>query len=282
MRNAECGITVMPNRIETTFARLRSAKRAAFIPFISAGDPDLETTAALVKELDRRGASLIELGVPYSDPIADGATIQASYTRALAKGVTVERILAMVASVRREVAAPLLSMISVSLVWRIGFAEYVRRAQAAGIDGAIIPDLPVEEAEAWSATAAASDAVCKDFPLVLLSAPTTPDARRRRIAAVSRGFIYCISTTGITGARDELPPDVLDHVRALQALTATPVCVGFGISRPEQVRSLARAADGVIVGSAIVRLIEANRGASRADLVRAVGDFAAGLISATE
>jgi tryptophan synthase alpha chain len=267
----------MANRIDITFARLRAAKRAAFIPFIAAGDPDLETTAALVKELDRRGANLIEIGVPYSDPIADGATIQASYTRALAGGVTVEGILEMVASVRKDVAAPLISMISVSLVWRIGFPEYVRRAKAAGIDGAIIPDLPVEEAEAWSSTAAAAD-----FPLVLLSAPTTPDARRRRIAALSRGFIYCVSTTGITGARLELPPDVVDHIRALKALTATPVCVGFGISRPEQVRVLAKAADGVIVGSAIVRLVEANRGASRADLLRAVGDFAAGLVSATE
>jgi tryptophan synthase alpha chain len=265
------------NRIDAAFARLQAEKRAAFIPFIAAGDPDLGATAALIQELDRRGAGLIEVGMPYSDPVADGATIQAAYTRALAGGATIERILQTVAAVRPKVQAPLLSMISISLVYKQGFAAYVERAKAAGIDGAIIPDLPVEEAEAWAATAAAAD-----FPLVLLSAPTTPDPRRRLIARHSRGFIYCVSTTGLTGARDDLPADVLDHVRSLKSLTSTPVCVGFGISRPEQVRQLARVADGVIVGSAIVRLVAANAGAPRDALVRAVGDFAAGLIGATE
>ena len=264
------------NRIDETFARLREEGRAAFIPFITAGDPDLETTAALLKELDRRGASLIELGVPFSDPIADGPTIQASYTRALERGITVERIFQMVASVRDEAAAPILTMISVSLVHRMGFPTYIERAQSAGIDGAIVPDLPVEEADEPARLAREAD-----FPLVLLSAPTTPEPRRRLIARHSRGFIYCVSLTGITGARDRLPAEVVDHVRALKALTDTPVCVGFGVSRPEQVKRLSKVADGVIVGSAIVRLIEAKGQAPRDELVRAVGDFVADLAAAT-
>jgi len=263
------------NRIDETFARLREAGRTAFIPFITAGDPDIETTAALVRELDRRGASLIELGIPYSDPIADGATIQASYTRALGAGVTIEQVFKMVASIREAVSAAILTMISVSLVHRVGFAAYIDRAKRAGIDGAIVPDLPAEEAAEPGRLAREAD-----FPLVLLSAPTTPEARRRLIAQHSRGFIYCVSVTGITGARDALPAEVVDHVRALKALSETPVCVGFGISRPEQVRRLSGVADGVIVGSAIVRLIHAHAEAPREDLVRAVGDFVASLADA--
>jgi len=264
------------NRIDETFARLREEGRAAFIPFITAGDPDLETTAALVRELDRRGASLIELGVPYSDPIADGATIQASYTRALEGGIAVEQILAMVASIREAVAAPILTMISVSLVHRMGMQAYIERAKSSGVDGAIIPDLPVEEADEPARHGREAD-----FPLVLLSAPTTPESRRRLIARRSRGFIYCVSVTGITGARDELPAEVVDHVRALKALTDTPVCVGFGVSRPEQVKRLAAVADGAIVGSAIVRLIHDRTDGPREELVRAVGDFVADLAAAT-
>ena len=212
------------NRIDARFAELREAGRKAFIPFITAGDPDLDATAALVRELDRRGASLIELGVPFSDPVADGATIQASYTRALDGGVTVDRILDTVQTVRSDVSAPILTMISISLVQRRGIEAYIDRAKAAGVDGAIIPDLPVDESDEAVRIAAAAD-----FPLVMLSAPTTPAARRRLIAERSRGFVYCVSLTGITGARADLPPEVVDHVKALKALTGTPVCVGFGV-----------------------------------------------------
>lgn len=259
------------NRIDETFRRLREAGRKAFIPFLTAGDPDLETTAALVRECEARGASVIELGIPYSDPIADGATIQASYARALSRGVTIDAILAMVRSIRGEVTAPIIAMISVSLVYRRGLSAFIAAAQSAGVDGAIIPDLPVDDLP---------DTRSADFPLVLLSAPTTPERRRRMIAERSRGFIYCVSVTGITGARDDLPPDVIDHVKALKALTETPVCVGFGVSRPDQVNRLCQVADGVIVGSAIVRLVEANGSAPRDQLVKAVGDFVAGLAAA--
>ena len=263
------------NRIEKTFARLREERRAAFMPFITAGDPDLDATADLVRELDRRGADLIELGVPYSDPVADGPTIQASYVRALAGGIRTGDVFDTVAAVRDEVRAPIVTMISMSLVFRMGFERFIERARAAGVDGAIVPDLPVEEAAEPARLAADAD-----FPLVLLSAPTTPPERRRLIAETSRGFIYCVSVTGITGARDHLPREVADHVRTLKELTDTPVCVGFGVSRAEQVRRLAGVADGVIVGSAIVRLIEAHSGAPREELLRVVGDFAAGLAAA--
>jgi tryptophan synthase alpha chain len=237
------------NPIDALFHKLRAEGRKAFIPFVTAGDPDLRTTARLIGELARRGASIVEVGFPYSDPIADGSVIQASYTRALERGVRVDDIFAMARE--RNVAAPLVAMVSYSLVHHRGPERFVAQAQSAGFSGAIVPDLPVDEAAALAEVAGRSD-----FKLVLLVTPTTPRDRARRIAALSTGFLYCVSVVGITGERRALPPELLDQLRWLRTQTELPLCVGFGISQPEHVRGLREAADGIIVGSALVRRLE--------------------------
>jgi tryptophan synthase alpha chain len=242
------------NAIDALFGRLRAQRRKAFIPFVTAGDPDLETTVRLGRDLARRGASLIELGFPYSDPIADGAVIQASYTRALDRGLRVDDVFACarrLADSPELAGVPLAAMVSYSLVHRRGPEAFLRRAREAGLSGAVVPDLPVEEAEALARLAAG-----QDFKLVQLVTPTTPRDRAARIARTSTGFLYCVSVTGITGERDRLPEQLLGQLAWLRTQTELPLCVGYGISRPEHVRMLRDAADGVIVGSAIVRRVE--------------------------
>jgi tryptophan synthase alpha chain len=259
------------NPIDALFTRLRAEKRTAFIPFLAAGDPDLGATAAVVRELARRGAGLVEIGFPYSDPIADGPVIQASYTRALKKGVRVEDIFRCVRELG-AVGVPLVGMVSYSIVHRRGPETFLKQAQEAGFSGAIIPDLPVEEAEDIARLAAA-----RDFKLIHLVTPTTPKERAAQIARLSTGFLYVVSTTGITGERDRLPETLVGHLAWLRQQTPLPLCVGFGISKPEQVRPLRGVADGVIVGSAIVRRIEQS---PPAELVRQVGELAQSLSEA--
>ena len=266
----------MANRIDRAFRRARKEKRAAFMPFITAGDPDLAATAAIIEEAARRGADLIELGIPFSDPIADGPTIQASYTRALDAGFTVKAALDMVRDVRTRCKVPILTMVSFSIVSRIGPRAYFKQVASAGIDGLIIPDLPADEGKAITRLAHAAK-----LHTVYLVAPTTPPERMKEIAKLSRGFIYYISVTGITGARDTLPTDIAEHVGKLRALSDTPVAVGFGISRPEQVRTIAQIADGAIVGSALVKEIHELSNRPREELVKGVGDFLAALAAAT-
>lgn len=258
----------MSNRIETTFAALRERGETAFMPFITAGDPDLETTQALIETMARRGADVIELGIPFSDPIADGPTIQGSFTRALAGGVTVDAIFHMVKALRRTCEIPVVSMVSISIVRRKGIEAYCRHAAEAGIDGLIVPDLPVEEADEVTEAARAAG-LCTIF----LAAPTTPPDRARLIAERSTGFIYYISVAGTTGARDSLPEDVVDKVRALKELTDKPVALGFGVGTPEQAALVGKVADGVIVGSAIIKAIRACEGKPREALLAAVGDL---------
>jgi tryptophan synthase alpha chain len=265
------------NRIDATFAALRQKKQPAFIPFITAGDPSFEVTRDLVLEFARGGADLIELGIPFSDPIADGPVIQASYTRALAGGATLERALKTVREVRKSSQVPLVFMISYTLVFRHGVEHFIKAARNAGVDGAIIPDLPIEEAETVARIVRASD-----LDLILLIAPTTPLERRQRIAQMSQGFIYCVSVTGITGARDRLPDDLVGHILSIKRMTDKPVCLGFGVSTPEQARLVAAHADGVIVGSAIVRQIERASALPPRDLVTQVGGFVQRLIAATK
>ncbi len=219
------------------------------MPFITAGDPDLATTARVVPELAANGASLIEIGFPYSDPIADGPVIQASYTRALERGLRIDDIFTCVRGL--NVAVPLVGMVSYSLVYHRGPEKFLDNAQAAGFSGAIVPDLPLEEAESLARLASA-----RDFKLIQLVTPTTPPERAARIAQLSTGFLYCVSVTGITGERDRLPDALLDQLRHLRQQTDLPLCVGFGISRPDHVRMLRDVADGVIVGSALVRRLE--------------------------
>ena len=245
------------------------------MPFITAGDPDIETTGPLIEEMHRRGADLVELGIPYSDPIADGPTIQASYVRALDGGVTVEKILEMVRNLRTRCSIPLLTMVSYSIVYKLGPQAYFNEAAASGVDGVIIPDLPADEGKdvaRWAGTVGLHP--------VFLVAPTTPPERTKEIVKRSRGFIYYISVTGTTGARNELPADLVEHLQALKAMTRRPVAVGFGISSPDQVRMVANIADGVIVGSAIVKKIHQLSDRPREEIVKEVGNFVAELAAA--
>lgn len=255
------------NRINAKFAELRSSGRVAFIPYVTAGDPDADATVEIALALERSGADLIELGVPYSDPLADGPTIQDAFTRVLARGFRVADTFSIARRIREKSEVPLLTMASYSLVHRYGCERYVAEAQAAGIDGAIVPDLTVADGGELLELAAS-----QDFATVLLVAPTTGCEREHAIVEKSTGFVYCISVLGITGARDELPADLRDHVKRLKRQTSKPVCVGFGVSRPEHVKTVAEIADGVIVGSAIVKLI-AKHADDRARLIDELSRF---------
>ena len=264
------------NPIDTVFQQLKAQKRKAFIPFITAGDPDLETTVTLVRELTGCGASLVEIGFPYSDPIADGSVIQASYTRALNKGLRLDDIFTTfkkLTTSAKPPGVPLVAMVSYSLVHHRGSEVFIRQAQEAGFAGAIVPDLPVEEAEELAR-------LCNqaDFKLIQLVTPTTPRERAQRIAQLSTGFLYCVSVVGITGERAQMPPQLLDQLRWLRAQTKLPLCVGFGISTPEHVHVLREVADGVIVGSALVRHL--GQEGPRAKIVAQIVDQVKALVSA--
>ena len=262
--------------IDTLFQRLRSAGRKALMPFVTAGDPDLDFTLELLRRLVARGSSLCELGIPYTDPIADGAVIQASYTRALAHKIKLAEILAMLRRLTPELPAPVVTMLSYAFVWRRGLEAFVREAKEAGVAGAIVPDLPVEEAGPLAE-------VCRreDFSLIQLVTPTTPRQRALRIAERTTGFLYYVSVTGITGERTELPPEIVDNVAWLREQTPLPICIGFGISRPEHVRRLAPVADGLIVGSAIVRRVAEVGAKPREAVLAEIGDYVAELLAAT-
>lgn len=264
------------SRISERFEALRAKGEKALVTYIAAGDPSLEATAALIRTLEASGADLIELGLAFSDPLADGPTIQAGSQRALAAGANTDKVFAMVARVRREgVAIPLLIMTYCNLLLRPGVAEFCRRAAAAGIDGLIIPDVPMEEAdELLAATAAAG------LDLVQFVAPTSTPDRIERSAKLASGFVYCVSLTGVTGERTALPARFRELVLETKRHTDTPVCVGFGISRPEQVREVCQIADGVIVGSAIVRLC--GEGGTVAELTQRVGAYVWELKAATK
>lgn len=234
--------------IDEKFRELRTTGKKAFIPFVTAGDPSLDLTAQVLRVLCECGAAIGEVGIPYSDPIADGPVIQASYTRALNAGVKLKDIFATVSSVSPQLKMPLASMVSYSIIQRIGAEKYIADAQRAGFAGAIVPDLLVEEAAELRELCRA-----KDFSLIHLVTPTTPAERMLQIAESSTGFLYFVSITGITGERNELPPDLIDKVSWLRERTELPICIGFGISKVEHVKLLAPVADGLIVGSALVR-----------------------------
>ena len=266
----------MPNnRLVAAFADLRAAGRKTLVPFLTAGYPDLDTTRALLEDFEARGVRVCELGVPFSDPIADGPTIQASYTAALESGITSERIFEGVRAYRDGGGAmALAAMVSYSIVFRHGVADYFAAAAKAGFDAMIIPDLPVDEAGTVEPLATAAG-----LAHVLLIAPTTPPQRRVEIAARSRGFLYYISVAGITGQRDALPGDTVEAVGELRRHCQTPICVGFGISRPEMVARVCEVADGAIVGSAIIRRITDAAGGSRAKLISRIGGFVSELLA---
>lgn len=235
-------------KVDQRFAELRAQNRKALVPFVTAGDPDLDTTVEMIRRFDRLDCAVCEVGIPYSDPIADGPVIQASYTRALEKKIHLKEIFRRLAEVAPEVSIPVVTMVSYAIVFRHGPEQFIQDAVAAGVSGAIIPDLLVEDA-------AEMVELCKkyDFALIQLVTPTTPDERALSIAETTTGFLYYVSVTGITGERAELPPILAQRLSWLKEHTDLPICVGFGISQPDQVKQVADIADGAIVGSAIVR-----------------------------
>jgi tryptophan synthase alpha chain len=261
------------NRIDTLFSRLRREKRPALMPFVTAGDPDLATTAMLISELVAAGAHLLEIGIPYSDPIADGPVIAASYHRALTRGVKLAQIFQTLHNVRAGGTArfnetPLVAMVSYAIINRVGVERFLNDAVASGLDGLIVPDLPVEESAALR-----EKATVRDLKLIQLITPTTPRERALEIARSTTGFVYYVSVAGITGERKALSDDVVEAVAWLRTQTDLPICVGFGISGPEQVRQLAPVADGLIVGSAIVRRLAEASSRPRGDVVGEIGRF---------
>jgi len=243
------------NRIEEKFQDLKKQKRKAFIAFITAGDPDLKTTEELVLGLEGAGVDIIELGIPFSDPLSDGPIIQASFLRALNKGTTVKKILETVKRLRLKTSIPIVLMSSYNPILRFGEEKFVKACANAGVDGLIIPDLPPEE----------SKNLCRlaeqyDIATIFFVAPTSQDERIEANTKASGGFVYYVSLTGITGTQKALAPSVVKQINHIKCFTQKPVCAGFGISTPQQVKDIGRAADGVIVGSAIVKKIEECRG----------------------
>jgi tryptophan synthase alpha chain len=229
----------------------------------------------VLEALDRAGAAVCELGVPYSDPIADGPVIQASYTRALAAGFTLEKFFEMVRQATGRVKMPILAMVSYSIIYRRGIDRFVDDAAAAGLAGLVVPDLPLEESDVL-------DATCKgaNLALVRLVTPTTPPERAAEIARRSTGFLYCVSVAGVTGARTDLPEGLVERVKWLQTKTDVPVLVGFGVSTPEQVKLLSSVADGAIVGSALVRRVGELAAEGPEGVAKGVENWIADLVKA--
>jgi tryptophan synthase alpha chain len=257
-------------RLAATFATLRQRGERALVPYFTAGDPSLALTRRLVVEAARRGADIVELGVPFSDPLADGPVIQRATQRALHAGVTLPRVLEVARELRGETAVPLVFFTYYNPLLAFGLKAFCGTAVESGVDGVMVVDLPPEESGPLRAEAHAAG-----LDLIHLVAPTSTPDRMRKIARASSGFLYMVSLTGVTGARAELPAELQQNLRALRAITTTPICVGFGIGTPGQAAAVGRVADGVAVGSAIVQLVEKHAGA--ADLVTKVGDFVAAL-----
>lgn len=238
------------SRIDRTFARIRAEHRPGLITYITAGDPDLARSGEIVLALDRAGADLIEVGAPFSDPVADGPVIQRATERALAAGGSLRASLAIIERVRPRVSAPIVVFSYVNPILRMGAEEFARRASGAGVDGVLALDLPLEEAGEFRETLAASG-----LDLVFLLSPTTSDSRIRKAAELGRGFLYGISRLGVTGTRDRVAPGAASLVQRIRAQTSLPIALGFGISRPEHVAEVGAFADAAVVGSALVSLI---------------------------
>ncbi len=263
-----------PSRsIAEAFAETRRRGRIGLVPFIPAGYPDLATTGAALPALEAAGASVIEIGIPYSDPVADGPIIQEAFNVALASRMKVGDVFRTVAAARSTVGLPLVSMVSYSVVFRYGLARFVADAKAAGFDGLILPDLPPPEADATCDVVRAGG-----LDTILLVAPTTTPQRRKEIVRLSSGFVYYLSISGITGERDQLPADLADNVRRLKDMTDRPVCVGFGISAARHVAQLEGVADGAIVGSGLVRRMKSHAGEGPERLAEVAGTYARELL----
>ncbi|MBI3252020.1 MAG: tryptophan synthase subunit alpha [Candidatus Omnitrophica bacterium] len=241
------------NRIREKFLDLKKKRGKALIFYMTAGDPSLAANQALIPFLEKEGADLIELGVPFSDPLADGPVIQAASQRALKRGTTLPKILTLVRNVRKKSQIPVLLMSYLNPLMQYGYERFAKDAKAAGVDGVIVPDLPPEEERVFVRALKG-----KKLDLVYLLAPTTGPARRRVIAKASSGFIYYVSVTGVTGARRQISPSLRPDLSAAKKASRLPLCVGFGIATPGQAKAAAAGADGVIIGSALVRALEKN------------------------
>lgn len=264
----------MTNRIDKKFKELKRLKKKAFIAYITAGDPDLGMTKKIVKALEDAGVDIIELGIPFSDPLADGPTIQAASYRALQKGVTLKKIFSEMKGLRKSTSVPIAFMTYYNVVLRYGIKNFLKSCVRLGVDGVIIPDLPHEEAGELVGPAKKCGVAT-----VFLAAPTSTRPRIKDIVKDSSGFIYYVSLTGVTGARRKLPTEIASRVRLIKSMTSKPVAVGFGVSSPGQASGIAKVADGVIVGSAIVKIIGANQRNEKA-LISKVANFSKSLARA--
>ncbi|MBF0252684.1 MAG: tryptophan synthase subunit alpha [Candidatus Omnitrophica bacterium] len=243
------------NRIDKTFKELKALNKTAFMPFITAGDPDIKISEKILRVLAESGADVIEIGVPFSDPVADGPTIQKAAMRAIDAGCTLKKLFELVEKLRKDIETPFVFMSYYNVIMAFGIKKFVQESKRVGVDGFIVPDLPLEESLELR-----QEAHKHDINLILLTAPTTPLNRFKEIAKISGGFVYHVSLTGVTGARKELDSRLENEVGVFKKNSSKPVCVGFGISTQEQAKSVASFADGVIVGSAIVKLVENNLG----------------------
>ncbi|MBF0328006.1 MAG: tryptophan synthase subunit alpha [Nitrospirae bacterium] len=240
-------------RISKTFSKLKASAKKAFIPYIMAGDPDIERTRQYISMLENCGADIIELGVPFSDPLADGPTIQMAAGRAVAGGVTLRKVISFVSEVRATTQIPLILMTYYNPVFKYGEEKFVRDAVDAGVDGVIIPDLPPDEASLLIKESRASG-----LDTIFLVAPTSNDKRIKKVALASSGFVYYVSMTGITGTKLTLDASFIEHINKVKQASKNPVAVGFGVSTPDDAKTIAEMADGVIVGSAIVKKLHEN------------------------
>lgn len=254
------------NRIDKKFKELKQKKQKAFIAFITSGYPNLNTTKKLVLEFDKSGVDVVELGVPFSDPMADGPVIQEASSAALKKNINLNDILRLVKDLRKATQIPICLMTYYNPIFCFGDEKFLKAASGCGVDGVIIPDLPPEEGKSFIRLANKHriDVIC-------FIAPTTSRQRIKRVSSLARGFIYYVSLTGVTGARRELPKDLVNNLKLIKRITNKSVCVGFGISNPKQVKQVQRVADGVIIGSAIVRKIKDNIG--KRNLIGRVADY---------
>ncbi len=256
------------NRIDQIFADLKSRGGKALMPFLTAGDPDIAATEVMLPAVQQAGASIVELGIPFSDPIADGPVIQASMAHALERGVRVADVFEMVSRVRASLDLGIVAMVSYTIVYRMGLERFVESAARAGIDGFIFPDLSLDEAPRTREVVDKAGLI-----LSMLISPTTPEPRAKEIARLSSGFVYVLSRAGITGEQSELPPDLPERLAALRAVTDLPMTVGFGISNREQVAQVVSVSDAAIVGSAIMRRVAQVRDKPQTEVVTEVEAF---------
>jgi len=264
-------------RLARTFAHLQARGDRAFIPFVTCGDPDLKTTELLALAYLEAGADILEIGIPFTDPLADGPTIQRASERALLAGATMDSAFELLRRLRSQTDAPLVPMTYINPVWQMGFDTFARRAKAAGADATIISDLPPEEGATWVEAGRAHE-----LDTIFLLAPTSDKARVERVAKSASGFVYAVARLGVTGARTDVPLEVGDLVTALKAISATPVCAGFGFSEPDQIRRTIETTnvDGIVVASALIDCFEKAEGTIGAR-IEVVKEYARTLKEAT-